>query len=365
MEIPARTPGFPQFHSPATITPLTQKPRREPSCETRICFNWRWAAAALAGEGLPVQRERAAAGPVYRLRQGRELQFQVDCGQEHCPAYDTEERTWRHLNFFQHETYLHARVPRAECPQCGVKTVAVPWARPGSGFTLLFEALVMTLVRQMPVWAASRSWASTTRGCGGSSTTTWARRGRKQTCPECAGRIDETASRRVTTTSACSWIWTGRKAARGARKMATRWRASPRSGRPAAERRPAAEVCIDMSPAFQAGVREDPPRPDHLRQISRDPAAQPGGGPGPAGGAGPAGGTEADALPRVETAVPDRWPTGPAGRPGGSTVEPENGAGVAARESFQDFYDQLPEWAGAYLKRWYFSGHPQPAGAAH
>jgi len=27
--------------APATITPLTQKPRREPSCETRICFNWR------------------------------------------------------------------------------------------------------------------------------------------------------------------------------------------------------------------------------------------------------------------------------------------------------------------------------------
>ncbi len=45
---------------------------------------------------------------------------------------------------------------RGQMPQCGVKTVAVPWARPGSGFTLLFEALVMTLVRQMPVRAASR-----------------------------------------------------------------------------------------------------------------------------------------------------------------------------------------------------------------
>ena len=27
----------------------------------------------------------------------------------------------------------------------------MPWARPGSGFTLLFEALVMSLVRAMPV----------------------------------------------------------------------------------------------------------------------------------------------------------------------------------------------------------------------
>lgn len=72
------------------------------------------------------------------------------------PAYDTEEASWRHLNFFQHEAYLHARVPRVDCKACGVKRVLVPWARPGSGFTLLFEALVMTLVQAMPVNAAAR-----------------------------------------------------------------------------------------------------------------------------------------------------------------------------------------------------------------
>jgi transposase len=37
-----------------------------------------------------------------------------------------------------------------------VKLVAVPWARPGSGFTLLFEALVMMLVREMPIAAVGR-----------------------------------------------------------------------------------------------------------------------------------------------------------------------------------------------------------------
>ena len=26
-----------------------------------------------------------------------------ECGEPDCPAYDTEEKTWRHLNFFQHE----------------------------------------------------------------------------------------------------------------------------------------------------------------------------------------------------------------------------------------------------------------------
>lgn len=74
-----------------------------------------------------------------------------------APAYDTSEKTWRHLNFFQYEAYLTARVPRVKCPNagCGVKQVQVPWARAGSGFTLLFEALVMALVREMPVKVAA------------------------------------------------------------------------------------------------------------------------------------------------------------------------------------------------------------------
>lgn len=74
------------------------------------------------------------------------------CGNP-SPVHDTTEKEWRHLNFFQYEAYLHARVPRVKCPSsdCGVKLVQVPWARAGSGFTLLFEALVMTMVRDMPV----------------------------------------------------------------------------------------------------------------------------------------------------------------------------------------------------------------------
>jgi transposase len=69
-----------------------------------------------------------------------------------CPVHDTESKTWRHLDFFQHQAYLHARVPRATCPSHGTRQVALPWARPGSGFTLLFEAL---LLAQMPVKAVA------------------------------------------------------------------------------------------------------------------------------------------------------------------------------------------------------------------
>ncbi|VAW85581.1 Mobile element protein, partial [hydrothermal vent metagenome] len=67
-------------------------------------------------------------------------------------AYDSTTSSWRHLNFFQHEAYLKARVPRVACPKgCGTKRIEVPWARPGSGFTLLFEALLLTLCKEIPV----------------------------------------------------------------------------------------------------------------------------------------------------------------------------------------------------------------------
>lgn len=59
------------------------------------------------------------------------------CGAQ-CAAHDFQEKTWRHLNFFQHHCYIHASVPRVKCPEHGVKLVDVPWARKGSAFTLLF-----------------------------------------------------------------------------------------------------------------------------------------------------------------------------------------------------------------------------------
>ena len=74
-----------------------------------------------------------------------------ECGEEELKAYDTELKHWRHLNFFQHEAYLSAHVPRVKCSQCGIRRVNVPWARSGSSFTLLFEAMIMTLAKAMPV----------------------------------------------------------------------------------------------------------------------------------------------------------------------------------------------------------------------
>ena len=74
-----------------------------------------------------------------------------DCAQGSCPVHDAADKTWRHLDFFQHKALLHARLPRVRCPEHGVRQVSVPWARPGSGFTLLFEALVLTFAAAMPM----------------------------------------------------------------------------------------------------------------------------------------------------------------------------------------------------------------------
>jgi transposase len=74
------------------------------------------------------------------------------CGLGEQPIHDRLERTWQHLHFFQYRAYLHAQVPRVACGGCGkVTQVPVPWARAGSGFTLLMDALIVTLAQKLPV----------------------------------------------------------------------------------------------------------------------------------------------------------------------------------------------------------------------
>lgn len=74
------------------------------------------------------------------------------------PAYDTVEKVWRHLNFFQHKCYIHARVPRLRISEHEVKYVNVPWTRMNSGFTMLFEANSMLLIEEeMPVYSVAKT----------------------------------------------------------------------------------------------------------------------------------------------------------------------------------------------------------------
>lgn len=86
----------------------------------------------------------------------RGSRFANDKG-EMVSAYDTEDKEWRHLNFFEHRCYLHCRVPRIPMSDGKIRMVEVPWSRPGSGFTLLFEAYTMKLIEsEMPVSSVAK-----------------------------------------------------------------------------------------------------------------------------------------------------------------------------------------------------------------
>ena len=183
------------------------------------------------------------------------------CGEE-CPVHDTREHTWRHMDFFQHEAYLHARVPRVKCPELGVHQVSVPWAREGSHFTLLFEALIMTLVREMPVLTVARM-------VGEADTLLWrvidhyvpeARTEVDMTNVHAVG-VDETSSRRghdcitlfVDLLGKRLLFATPGKDARTFEKFAEDLQAH--GGSTCA----ITEVSMDLSPAFQKGAREHLP----------------------------------------------------------------------------------------------------------
>lgn len=69
-----------------------------------------------------------------------------ECGVE-GPLYDHGmERVWRHLDSCQFQTFLHARPPRVECPEHGVRQVRVPWAEPHARFTVLFERFAIEVL---------------------------------------------------------------------------------------------------------------------------------------------------------------------------------------------------------------------------
>lgn len=282
-----------------------------------------------------------------------------DCGAGGCPAYDSEAVSWRHLNFFQHEAHLHARVPRVDCRRCGVKRVAVPWARPGSGFTLLFEALVMALVCAMPVKAVARL-------VGEHDTRLWrvihhyvevARAAADFRTVRRVG-IDETAARRghdyvslFVDLDRHRVLFT--TPGRQATTLADFARDLEGHG---GEAQAISDVCIDMSPAFIKGVAEYLPNAAvtfdkfHLVKMLNDAVDQ-------------VRRTEQRHAPDLKT-TRYLWLHNP------NTLSAEQKSRLDAlnpshshlktarayriRLAFQDLYQWPARYAETYLKRWYF-----------
>ena len=103
-----------------------------------LAESWRVVDVDLDLNGLRVCIELESTGRPYVCS---------ECGDE-CPLKDhAPQRQWRHLDTMQFETVLVARVPRTNCPQCGVKTCQVPWSEPHGRFTVMFEAFAIRVLQ--------------------------------------------------------------------------------------------------------------------------------------------------------------------------------------------------------------------------
>jgi transposase len=79
------------------------------------------------------------------------------CGQLVAGRYDSSPRRWRHLDVAGKVLWLEALLARVWCPSCErVRTVEVPWARPGSRYTRSFEQHVAWLGQRMDLSSLAR-----------------------------------------------------------------------------------------------------------------------------------------------------------------------------------------------------------------
>ena len=88
------------------------------------------------------------------------------CGRK-CPGYDCRDlRYWRHMAMGAAVVWLAYAPCRVACPDCGVRTEEVPWARHRSRFTLGLEELVAYLAQQMDKTAITRLLGLSWRAVG-------------------------------------------------------------------------------------------------------------------------------------------------------------------------------------------------------
>jgi transposase len=70
------------------------------------------------------------------------------CGMLSSAVYDRRRRRWRHLDLATHRLWLVYEIRRLDCPDCGVRTEELPWARPGARHTRDFEDVVVWLAQR-------------------------------------------------------------------------------------------------------------------------------------------------------------------------------------------------------------------------
>lgn len=281
------------------------------------------------------------------------------CGQSGLKAHDTQQKSWRHLNFYQHEAHLTARVPRIKCDKCGIHLVAVPWARSGSGFTLLFEAMIMSMTKAMPVNTVAEI-------VGGHDTRLWrivhhyVEDARERTNHEnvCHVDMDETSSKKghnyvsVFVDIEHSKVLYATEGKDASTVQRFKQDLSEHGGDPEAIK----EMCCDMSPAFISGIEKHFPNAEltfdkfHLTKIINE---------------------AVDKVRREEQkGHPElrrsryAWLKNPKNLKASQaeiiealTVKKLNlktSRAYHIKLNFQELYNQADETAEAFLKKWYF-----------
>ena len=74
-----------------------------------------------------------------------------------CYDHVGEELVWRHLDVFEHRCEIRCHLPRGQRTTDGrVYRVTPPWEGLAKHFTQGFEAMVLLLLRQMPVATVAR-----------------------------------------------------------------------------------------------------------------------------------------------------------------------------------------------------------------
>ena len=177
-------------------------------------------------------------------------------------VHDTQIKQLRHLNFFQHDCYFRVRVPRVKLPDGKVALVEPEWAGQLSGFTLLFEALVLTLAQDMPFLSVARtvgeSWHRVNAICSRYVDLATAKADLSATT---SVAIDETSYQRGhkyltlvadTDTRRVLYVCKGRSAETVGNFVTYLY---GHNAKPCNIK----SVCIDMSPAFIKGVNEHLP----------------------------------------------------------------------------------------------------------
>jgi len=177
-------------------------------------------------------------------------------GYDHAP-----ERRWRHLNVCQLESEIVCSLPRGQCKACRkIYTVRAPWEGRSRGLTQEFEAFALTLMREMPVKKAGEILGETDqklwRALFAHVDAAWAELSWENVVWVGADEMNRRKGHNYLTVFVDLVARRVLLAVEG--KDATVWeRFSEQLHKHNGHPKAITQIAIDMSPAYQKGVREN------------------------------------------------------------------------------------------------------------